>query len=257
MKDVQNEKDERNIPLEKVGVSGILYPIRVMDKAHGFQMTVSTVDIFVDLPSQFKGTHMSRFIEILHKHRTNMTLSNLENILDDVKDALKAKVAYIIVSFPYFILKKAPVSKNESFMSYQCSFIASKGDKFDFILEVNVPVHLLCPCSREISDYGAHNQRANVKVRAKMNKLVWIEEIVDIVENSASAPLFALLKREDEKFVTESAYNNPKFVEDIARDVYIALDKNPRITYFEVEAVSFESIHNHNAYAYIHKDKTL
>jgi len=149
MKDVQNEKDERNIPLEKVGVSGILYPIRVMDKANGFQMTVSTVDIFVDLPSEFKGTHMSRFIEILHKHRTNMTLSNLENILDDVKDALKAKVAHIIVSFPYFILKKAPVSKNESFMSYQCSFIASKGGKFDFILEVNVPVHLLCPCSRK------------------------------------------------------------------------------------------------------------
>jgi GTP cyclohydrolase I len=255
MRDVQSEKDERNISIEKVGVSSLRYPIRVMDRQNGFQNTVALVDIFVDLPSDYRGTHMSRFVEVLNRHRNNMSLSNLEKILDDVKIELKAKVSHIILRFPYFILKKAPVTNEESFMDYECAFIASKNEKFEFMLEVNVPVHLLCPCSKEISDFGAHNQRANVKVRIKMNKLVWIEEIVDLVENSASAPLYALLKRPDEKYITEMAYTNPKFVEDIVRDVAIALDNDKRITYYEVEAISYESIHNHNAYAYLHRDK--
>ena len=255
MRDVQSEKDERNISIEKVGVSSLRYPIRVMDRQNGFQNTVALVDIFVDLPSDYRGTHMSRFVEVLNRHRNNMSLSNLEKILDDVKIELKAKVSHIILRFPYFILKKAPVTNEESFMDYECAFIASKNEKFEFMLEVNVPVHLLCPCSKEISDFGAHNQRANVKVRIKMNKLVWIEEIVDLVENSASAPLYALLKRPDEKYITEKAYKNPKFVEDIVRDVAIALDNDKRITYYEVEAISYESIHNHNAYAYLHRDK--
>ncbi|MCI4463148.1 MAG: GTP cyclohydrolase I FolE2 [Caldisericum sp.] len=255
MRDVQSEKDERNISIEKVGVSSLRYPIRVMDRQNGFQNTVALVDIFVDLPSDYRGTHMSRFVEVLNRHRNNMSLSNLEKILDDVKIELKAKVSHIILRFPYFILKKAPVTNEESFMDYECAFIASKNEKFEFMLEVNVPVHLLCPCSKEISDFGAHNQRANVKVRIKMNKLVWIEEIVDLVEDSASAPLYALLKRPDEKYITEMAYTNPKFVEDIVRDVAIALDNDKRITYYEVEAISYESIHNHNAYAYLHRDK--
>jgi GTP cyclohydrolase I len=255
MRDVQSEKDERNISIEKVGVSSLRYPIRVMDRQNGFQNTVALVDIFVDLPSDYRGTHMSRFVEVLNRHRNNMSLSNLEKILDDVKIELKAKVSHIILRFPYFILKKAPVTNEESFMDYECAFIASKNEKFEFMLEVNVPVHLLCPCSKEISDFGAHNQRANVKVRIKMNKLVWIEEIVDLVEDSASAPLYALLKRPDEKYITEKAYTNPKFVEDIVRDVAIALDNDKRITYYEVEAISYESIHNHNAYAYLHRDK--
>jgi len=255
MRDVQSEKDERNISIEKVGVSSLRYPIRVMDRQNGFQNTVALVDIFVDLPSDYRGTHMSRFVEVLNRHRNNMSLSNLEKILDDVKIELKAKVSHIILRFPYFILKKAPVTNEESFMDYECAFIASKNEKFEFMLEVNVPVHLLCPCSKEISDFGAHNQRANVKVRIKMNKLVWIEEIVDLVEDSASAPLYALLKRPDEKYITEKAYKNPKFVEDIVRDVAIALDNDKRITYYEVEAISYESIHNHNAYAYLHRDK--
>jgi GTP cyclohydrolase I len=255
MRDVQSEKDERNISIEKVGVSSLRYPIRVMDRQNGFQNTVALVDIFVDLPSDYRGTHMSRFVEVLNRHRNNMSLSNLEKILDDVKIELKAKVSHIILRFPYFILKKAPVTNEESFMDYECAFIASKNEKFEFMLEVNVPVHLLCPCSKEISDFGAHNQRANVKVRIQMNKLVWIEEIVDLVEDSASAPLYALLKRPDEKYITEKAYKNPKFVEDIVRDVAIALDNDKRITYYEVEAISYESIHNHNAYAYLHRDK--
>jgi len=255
MRDVQSEKDERNISIEKVGVSSLRYPIRVMDRQNGFQNTVALVDIFVDLPSDYRGTHMSRFVEVLNRHRNNMSLSNLEKILDDVKIELKAKVSHIILRFPYFIPKKAPVTNEESFMDYECAFIASKNEKFEFMLEVNVPVHLLCPCSKEISDFGAHNQRANVKVRIKMSKLVWIEEIVDLVEDSASAPLYALLKRPDEKYITEMAYTNPKFVEDIVRDVAIALDNDKRITYYEVEAISYESIHNHNAYAYLHRDK--
>lgn len=257
MRDVQSEKDFRNIPLEKVGVSNIRYPIRVLDKENGFQHTVSEIDLFVDLPKDYRGTHMSRFIEVLNKHRTNMSLNTLEVILKDMKTSLNAQIAHITVRFPYFILKKSPISQNESFMEYNCAFIASLGDKFDFTLEVKTPVHLLCPCSKEISDYGAHNQRAIVTIRTKMNKIVWIEEIVSIAENAASAPLFALLKREDEKYITEKAYDNPKFVEDVVRDVAIALDSDSRVTYYEIEVLSFESIHNHNAYAYYHKDKLL
>uniref|UniRef100_A0A7C4XUE2 GTP cyclohydrolase FolE2 n=1 Tax=Caldisericum exile TaxID=693075 RepID=A0A7C4XUE2_9BACT len=255
MKDVQSEKDYRNIPIEKVGVSSIKYPIRVMDRENGFQDTISEIDIYVDVPGDYRGTHMSRFIDALNRHRNNMSLTNLESILDDVKTLLNARVAHIQIRFPYFIKKYAPVTREESLMNYECAFIASKDTGFDFILEVNTPVHLLCPCSKEISDFGSHNQRANVKVRVRMRKLVWIEEIVEVVENSGSAPLYALLKREDEKFIVEKAYLNPKFVEDVVRDVALILDRDERITYYEVEAISFESIHNHNAYAFVHKDK--
>jgi GTP cyclohydrolase I len=257
MRDVQNDVDFRNVSLRKVGVSDIVYPIRVMDKSNVFQYTVSRINMFVDLPREFRGTHMSRFLEVLNKHRSNMSLVTLENILDDIKSALNAKTAHIEVRFPYFIIKNAPVSRIESFMNYECAFIASKGNSFDFILEVNTPVHSVCPCSKEISDFGAHNQRANIKVQVRMRKLVWIEEIINISEISASAPLYSLLKREDEKYITEYAFKNPKFVEDMVRDVSILLDKDQRITYYSIEAVSFESIHNHNAYAYYNRDKRV
>jgi GTP cyclohydrolase I len=255
MKDVQNERDKRNVPVLKVGVSDVVYPIRVMDKKNGFQNTVSKINMFVNLPEEFRGTHMSRFIEVLNKHRTNMNITNLEGILDDMKGSLRSQTAHIEVRFPYFILKEAPVSKIESFMDYECAFLASKGSIFDFTLEVNTPVHNLCPCSKEISNYGAHNQRGNVKVQIKMNKLVWIEEIVEISEKSASAPLYSLLKREDEKFITEKAYLNPKFVEDTVRDVSIELNNDERITYYSVEATNYESIHHHNAYAFTELNK--
>ncbi len=249
MKDIQDEKDFRNIPLDKVGVSNVIYPIRILDKQHGFQNTVSQIDMFVDLPHDYRGTHMSRFLEVLNENRTNMSINNLEHILDEIKTILKAKNAHITVKFPYFVLKKAPVSKSESYLSYDCAFIASKGENFDFILEVNTPIHTLCPCSKEISEFSAHNQRANAKVQARMNKLVWIEDIIEISEKAASSPLFSLLKREDEKFVTEHAYLNPRFVEDVVREISLALEKDDRITYYNIEVVSFESIHNHNAYA--------
>ncbi len=255
MKDVQNEKDTRNIPLKRVGVNNVLYPIQVMDRKNKFQYTIAHINMYVNLPEEFRGTHMSRFLEVLNAHRSNMSISNLENILDDMKRKLNARAAHIEIRFPYFILKKAPVSQIASFMNYDCAFIASKEKDFDFILEVNTPVHTLCPCSKEISRFGAHNQRGIIKVQVRMKRLVWIEEIVEISENAASAPLYALLKRRDEKYVTEKAYLNPKFVEDVVRDVSLALDKDSRITYFAVEAINFESIHNHNAYAFTSKDK--
>ena len=255
MRDIQSEKDLRNIPLKRVGVSDIQYPIRVMDKTNGTQYTIAKISMFVDLPKEFRGTHMSRFIEVLNKHRCDMSIRNIENVLNDIKKVLNADESHIEVRFPYFILKKAPVSKIESFMNYNCAFIASKKEKMDFLLEVNTPVHTLCPCSKSISKYGAHNQRGIVKVKARMKKLVWIEEIIEIAENAASAPLYSLLKRVDEKYITEKAYDNPRFVEDIVRNVSLELNKDPRILYYSVEAKNFESIHNHNAYAFYDLDK--
>ncbi len=255
MKDIQSEKDVRNIPLKRVGVSDILYPVRVMDRANGTQKTIARINMFVDLPKEFRGTHMSRFIEVLNKHRCDMSIKNIENVLNDIKSPLNAAESHIEVRFPYFLLKKAPVSNIESFMNYECAFIASKREKMDFILEVNTPVHTLCPCSKAISKYGAHNQRGIITVRVRMKKLVWIEEIIEISEQAASAPLYSLLKRPDEKYITEKAYNNPRFVEDVVRNVSLSLDKDERITYYAVEAKNFESIHNHNAYAFFDKFK--
>jgi len=257
MKDVQNEKDTRNIPLKRVGVNSVLYPIQVMDKENKYQHTVARINMYVNLPKEFRGTHMSRFLEVLNEHHCNMSINNLERILDDMKRKLDAEASHIEVRFPYFILKKAPISKIESFMNYECAFIASKEDKFDFVLEVNTPVHTLCPCSKEISRFSAHNQRGLVKVRIRMKKLVWIEEIVEISEKSASAPLYSLLKREDEKYITEMAYLNPRFAEDVVRNVSVELNKDPRIPFFSIEVTNFESIHNHNAYAFYSKDKRL
>ncbi len=255
MRDIQSEKDLRNIPLKRVGVSDVEYPIRVMDRANGTQHTVAKINMFVDLPKEFRGTHMSRFMEVLNRHHCDMSIKNIENVLDDMKDSLNAEESHIEVRFPYFILKKAPVTNIESYMNYKCAFIASKHDKMDFVLEVQTPVHNLCPCSKSISKYGAHNQRGIVIIKIRMHKLVWIEEIVKIAEDASSAPLYSLLKREDEKFVTEKAYENPRFVEDVVRNATLSLLANKRITYFSVEAENFESIHNHNAYAFYEFDK--
>ncbi len=257
MRDVQKEPPPRKIPIDKVGVEDVTYPIRVMDRENGFQNTVARIKMSVDLPHNFRGTHMSRFIEVLNKHLHNITLHNLENILEDIRKELDAETSHIEIEFPYFIRKKAPISGMESFMNYRCKFIASKDDKFDFILEVNVPVHTLCPCSKEISERGAHNQRALVSVQVRMKKLVWIEEIVEMVEGSASAPLYALLKREDERYITEHAYDNPRFVEDVVREVAVNLDRDDRITWYFINVKSFESIHNHNAFACLKRDKRI
>jgi GTP cyclohydrolase I len=253
MRDVQNDRDKRNIPVDMVGVRSVMYPIVVLDKENQHQDTVGSFNIYVDLPKDFRGTHMSRFIEVLDSHNKKITPRNMKHILDDILNSLDAAVAHLKVEFPYFIRKQAPISRIESYSSYRCSFTATKNDHFDFVLGVSVPVMTVCPCSREISDRGAHNQRAEAHVQLRMSGLVWIEDVVQIVEDSASSPVFSLLKREDEKFVTERSYDNPRFVEDLSREIVQKLETDERISWYKVEVTSMESIHNHEAYACIER----
>ena len=253
MIDIQNQPDYRNIPIDKVGIKGLKYPVTVLDKTAGLQSTVAEINMYVDLPHQCKGTHMSRFIKILHLFRTQVSLESINNILDDMKKKLNAESAHIEITFPYFIEKESPETGSKGLMDYTCSITGSSGknNHTDIVLKVAVPVTSVCPCSKEISKYGAHNQRGEVLVSSRFKKLIWIEDIVGLVENQASCDIFSVLKREDEKFVTEKAYENPKFVEDIARDVAKILMEDDNITWFSVSAENFESIHNHSAYAYI------
>jgi len=250
--DHASELDDRALAIDKVGIKSLSYPIQVLDRDNKVQHTVAEVNLYVGLPHQFKGTHMSRFIEVLNARRGEMTIRNMPEILTDIQRRLEADDAHIELSFPYFISKRAPVSGVESLMEYRCSFEASKsGSEVDFILSVQVPVKSLCPCSKSISEYGAHNQRSLVDVEIRSSEFIWIEDVVEAVEGCASAPLFALLKREDEKYVTELAYNNPKFVEDLVRETVIALREFPGVTWMRVSAENQESIHNHSAYGEI------
>lgn len=252
MNDVQKEVAEHQVDLDKVGVKNVKYPIVVLDKKNEFQNTVASINMYVDLPRRFRGTHMSRFIEILDRHRGRMTLDNIAPILTEMREKLDARSAHLEIAFPYFIEKTAPVSKQKSIMVYNCKFIASQDEPNghdDLIVEVSVPVMSLCPCSKEISDRGAHNQRSIVTVRIKMAELVWIEDIVTCVEAAASSDVYALLKREDEKYITEKSYDNPRFAEDMVRQIAVELENMPQITWFSVETENYESIHNHNAYA--------
>ncbi|MCG8639758.1 MAG: GTP cyclohydrolase FolE2 [Desulfobacterales bacterium] len=253
MIDIQNQPDYRNIPIDKVGIKGLKYPVTVLDKTAGLQSTVAEINMYVDLPHQCKGTHMSRFIKILHLFRTQVSLESINNILDDMKKTLNAESAHIEITFPYFIEKESPETGSKGLMDYTCSITGSSGknNHTDIVLKVAVPVTSVCPCSKEISQYGAHNQRGEVLVSSRFKKLIWIEDVVRLVESQASCDIFSVLKREDEKFVTEKAYENPKFVEDIARDVAKILMEDDNITWFSVSAENFESIHNHSAYAYI------
>jgi GTP cyclohydrolase I len=256
MIDIQNQPDFRKIPIDKVGIKGLKYPIKVMDKeTSGLQSTVAQINMYVDLPHQCKGTHMSRFVEILHVFRSQVSLESITNILEDMKKILGAKSAHIEITFPYFIEKKSPQTNSKGLMDYTCSIFGSSNGKTntDIVLKVAVPITSVCPCSKEISKYGAHNQRGEVLVSARYKKFIWIENIVNLVEAAASCDVFSVLKREDEKFVTEKGYDNPKFVEDIARDVAKELMEDDNITWFSVSAENFESIHNHSAYAYIEK----
>jgi len=254
MNDVQKEAAEHEVDLDKVGVKGVKYPIVVLDKNNKYQNTVASINMYVNLPKHFRGTHMSRFIEILHNHSGRMTLHNIGPILAEMKDKLDAKSAHLEVTFPYFIEKTAPVSGQKSTMVYDCKFIASESDHDELVLEVNVPVMSLCPCSKEISDRGAHNQRSIVTVKLKSEELVWIEDIVTLVERAASSDVYALLKREDEKYITEKSYDNPRFAEDMVRQIAVELETMPQITWFSVETENYESIHNHNAYAAVTRD---
>jgi GTP cyclohydrolase I len=250
--DTQNQRDERCIPIDKVGVRGIRFPVQVRDKAREHQETIATVGMFVDLPHDFKGTHMSRFVEVLHSHGNLVHVENIPEILAEMRLKLNADTAHLEMAFPYFLEKAAPVTGKRSLMDYSVMFDASAdNESLDFVLQVKVPVTTLCPCSKAISRYGAHNQRGEVTVAVRFDEIVWIEDIIQWVEASASSELYALLKRPDEKAVTERAYENPVFVEDLVRNVVLRLKKVPQIQWYRVEAENFESIHNHNAYASI------
>jgi GTP cyclohydrolase I len=252
MIDVQNQPDDRRIPIDKVGVKDIRYPVIVKDRARQTQSTVASISMYVNLPENFKGTHMSRFIEVLARHHGKITMNNFLAILDELKAELNARSAHIEMVFPYFIEKPAPVSGARSLMEYECRYIGEVNhDRKLFQVGIAVPVTTLCPCSRELSERGAHNQRGLVRVTLEFSHFFWIEDVIALIESSASAPVYALLKREDEKWVTEHAYDHPMFVEDLVREVTLRLREDANFTWLKVEAENFESIHNHSAYAMV------
>lgn len=250
--DKQSERDTRELRIDKVGVRGLRFPIQVRDRTRRVQNTVATLGMFVDLPKEFKGTHMSRFVEVLNAHGDIIHVENIKDILQELQQKLHSATSHIEIEFPYFMAKKSPVSRKESLMDYIARFDAAAcGKEMDFVLTVKVNVTTLCPCSKAISKHGAHNQRGEVTVALRFKKTVWIEEVVEMIEASASSELYALLKRQDEKAVTERAYENPVFVEDLVRNVALRLNAHPLVKWYKVEAENFESIHNHNAYACI------
>lgn len=297
MIDIQNSQDTREIPLQKVGIKDLKYPVRVLDKVNKFQQTTANVNLFVNLPHNYKGTHMSRFIEIFHKNRNELGMKNFLAMLEEIRQSLDAQKAYGSMTFPFFMTKKAPVSTSESIMNYVCTYegevAAEKNEvaevvsekvkqsaqtenlnlnrkireqstkseiKQKFFVKIQIPITTLCPCSKAISKYGAHNQRGIVSVKLQNKSFFWIEDVIELVENCSSSGLYSILKRPDEKFVTEHAYENPRFVEDVVREVYIALknfNKSEKpFTSFSVECENFESIHNHNAYAFAEYSET-
>jgi GTP cyclohydrolase I len=253
--DVQSSEDTRRLAIDRVGIKAIRHPVRVADKGGGVQNTIATFNMYVELPHNFKGTHMSRFVEILNAHEREISVESFESMLREMVERLEADSGHIEMAFPYFIDKAAPISGVRSLLDYEVTFTGeiAKG-AYSLIMKVVVPVTSLCPCSKGISDYGAHNQRSHVTITARTNSHVWIEEIVRVAEDNASCELYGLLKRPDEKYVTERAYDNPKFVEDMVRDVATALNRDKRIGKYIVESENFESIHNHSAYALIKRD---
>ena len=256
IEDVQGSADTRRIAIDKVGIKDIRHPVRIRDRSDGEQHTVANFNMYVNLPHNFKGTHMSRFVEILNHHEKEITVDSFKEMLGEMTELLDAASGHIEMTFPYFIKKRAPVSGVESLMDYEVSFIGEIHDGVpEMHIQVVVPVTSLCPCSKKISDYGAHNQRSHVTVKVKTRGFIWVEELIEMVEQEASCELYGLLKRPDEKYVTERAYNNPKFVEDMVRDVAARLNADDRVASYVVESENFESIHNHSAYAMIVHDK--
>jgi GTP cyclohydrolase I len=252
--DVQSTPDTRRLAIDRVGIKSIRHPARIMERDGGVQHTIAVFNMYVGLPHHFKGTHMSRFVEILNAHEREISPDTFRTMLREMVKKLEAESGHIEMSFPYFVAKKAPVSGVSSLMDYEVTFLGEIVDRREvFTLKVLVPVTSLCPCSKKISERGAHNQRSHVTIAARINKFVWIEELIDLAENEASCQLYGLLKRPDEKFVTENAYDNPKFVEDMVRDIAAKLNADPRIEGYVVESENFESIHNHSAYAMIAK----
>jgi GTP cyclohydrolase I len=255
IEDVQGHADTRRLPIDRVGIKDIAHPVRVKDRSSGEQHTIATFNMYVNLPHDFKGTHMSRFVEILHAER-EISVESFRAMLERMTVRLEAGAGHIEMTFPFFVMKKAPVSGVESLMDYRASLIGEHRDgRTELWLRVVVPVTSLCPCSKRISDRGAHNQRSHVTVKARLRSHIWIEELIDLVEAEASSEPYGILKRVDEKFVTERAYDNPKFVEDVVRDIAGRLNADERIAAYVVEAENFESIHNHSAYALIERDE--
>ncbi len=255
--DVQSSADTRQIAINKVGIKDIRHPVRVKDRSNGDQHTIACFNMYVNLPHNFKGTHMSRFVEILNSHDKEISVQSFKGMLSEMAEKLESKSGHIEMRFPYFVDKKAPISGVRSLMDYEVSLIGEiHGGQTTMYIKVVVPVTSLCPCSKKISERGAHNQRSHVSVQVRTNGFVWIEEIIELVEKEASCELFGLLKRPDEKYVTEQAYDNPKFVEDMVRDVAVRLNQDERFSGYIVESENFESIHNHSAYALIERDKT-
>lgn len=253
MKDVQSEQDLRNVPLKYVGIDDLRWPLQLRDKKRGVQNTVAKVRLAVDLPKDLRGTHMSRFVECLQEMEY-LELGQEEKVLDLLKEHLQAERAMMRLEFPYFIQKSAPVSGKVAPMDMDCVFTAEKGETFSLKVRADIPVQTLCPCSKEISDRGAHNQRAIARIEILADEMVWLEELAEYADKAASSPVYSLLKRPDEKYVTEHAYDNPRFVEDVVRELALLLDNDKRIRAYRVKVRSIESIHNHNAFAVVEKD---
>jgi len=253
--DVQSSVDTRRIPIDKVGIKDLRHSVRIARRDGGEQHTVAMISMYVNLPHHFKGTHMSRFVELLNGHDAGLTVDNFVALLPAMTDILEAEAGHIEMGFTYFTQKAAPVTGVESLMDYDIHFIGESIEgRTTMTVRVGVPVTSLCPCSKQISAYGAHNQRSQVTVTARLKEFLWIEELIELVEAQASCELYGLLKRPDEKYVTERAYENPKFVEDLVRDVAHHLNADERVAGYIVEAENFESIHNHSAYARIERD---
>ncbi len=254
--DVQASADRRRVAIDRVGVKDVTYPLRLHTRDGGEQTTVASINMYVALPHHQKGTHMSRFLEVLNAQTGEPVCpSRIPEICRAIKERLNAETAHFQASFTYFITKPAPVTAMPGIMDYRVTFECTSNGTDDFVMGVTAPAASLCPCSKEISDYGAHNQRCHIHAKVRTNKLMWIEDLVELLEAAASCPVFAVLKRPDEKWVTEKAYDNPKFVEDIVRDLALGLEKDPRVTWYSIDSENFESIHNHNAYAQITRDK--
>ena len=254
--DVQGRPDTRRIPIDRVGIKDIYHPVRVKVRSGGEQHTIANFNMYVHLPHNFKGTHMSRFVEILNEHEQEISVESFNAMLAQMTERLDSKAGHLEMTFPYFIMKKAPVTGVQSLLDYRATLAGElKDGRVETWLKVVVPVTSLCPCSKKISDYGAHNQRSHVTIRVRIAEHVWLEDLIDIAEQEASCELFGILKRPDEKFVTERAYDNPKFVEDIVRDVAVRLNADDRVRAYVLETENFESIHNHSAYARVELDK--
>jgi GTP cyclohydrolase I len=256
--DVQGSPDARRLAIDKVGIKDIRHPVVIRDRNGQPQHTVGSFSIYVHLPHDRRGTHMSRFVEILNRYEEPLSVATLRTLLHQISTALESDAVYLEVRFPYFVTKRAPVSGVTSLLDYDVTLTGKlQGKNSTVDIKVVVPVTSLCPCSKQISDYGAHNQRSHVTLSARIEEQLWIEELIDMVEEEASCEIYGLIKRPDEKFITERAYDNPKFVEDLVRDIAARLNADPRVHAYTLESENFESIHNHSAYALIRADKTI